>query len=87
MKLNFKKSLNIYTDASSTNILIPNSNGIKIDLVSSGFLSFFGDNVVFKNHCIIIDDTVSIGEMKAIEMAINWCIYIKNMYDWNYFNQ
>lgn len=86
MKLNFRKALNIYTDASADTITIPNSGDIKINLVSPGFLVFFGDNMVFKQHCIIIDDTTSVGEMKAIEMAIEWCKYIKNKYEFNKFN-
>lgn len=86
MKLHFKNALNIYTDVSSLVVDIPNSNGIKMNLACAGFLVSFGDQIVFKKHCIIIDDTTSVGEMKAIEMAINWCKYIKNKYGHNTFN-
>lgn len=86
MKLHFRNSINIYTDASSTQITIPQSNNIQINLVSPGFLVYFNDQIIFKNHCILIDETTSVGEMKAIDMAINWCNMIKENYGFNRYN-
>lgn len=85
MKLEFKEALNIYTDVSADSIIIPNTK-TKITLLSPGFLVLFGDHIVFKQHCIIIDDTTSIGEMTAIRMAISWCKYIKDEFGKNKFN-
>lgn len=83
IKLGFKKALNIYTDVSADNVIV---SGTKITLLSPGFLVLFGDHIVFKQHCIIIDDTTSIGEMTAIKMAISWCKYIKDEFGKNKFN-
>lgn len=85
MKLGFKKALNIYTDVSADSIIVPGTE-TKITLLSPGFLVLFGEHIVFKQHCIIIDDTTSIGEMTAINMAVSWCKYIKNEFGKNKFN-
>ena len=75
----YRNAINIYTDTSSKDIIYAKKKTTKI--ICSGFVPTINCNIVgYVKPKILIGESVNYGEMTAIDMAVDWCIYIMNTY-------
>lgn len=70
-ELKLMESVNIFTDTSTSQIKVKNKN---ILINSLGMLVSYGSNIPCQSIKILVDEHNVFGEIKAIELAVMWCI-------------
>lgn len=69
----YNQTINIFTDASCISLKPAKYNNV--DATSPGFIATYGGRIITTGMEIYLGENSMYGEAKAIEIAVNWCIY------------
>lgn len=69
----YNQTINVFTDASC--IVLKPDKFNKVEATSPGFIATYGGRIITTGMEVYLGENSMYGEAKAIELAVNWCVY------------